>query len=224
MPKRLLICSPKGGCGKTNTSRNLAVAAALDGLKVVTVDFDQQRTLSLWWARRKRPLVEIVNYEATLTDVDDVLALDEGDLLILDSPPNHEGVEGGLQKLVAASDFILVPTRPTNDDAQSAIPLMKFIRRNNKEAAFVLNAVKPRVNLKKVKDKLDAAGPICPIEIGDRIDYPNAADDGLGIIEAKTRSPEGADEVRGVWGFVKRRIWTQAGDGAQPRMEAAHGA
>src|SRR3712207_3817962 len=137
MPKRLLICSPKGGCGKTNTCRNIAAAAALDGKSVVTVDFDQQHTLSLWWSRRKRSLVQIVNYEATLADVEDVLCLDEGDLIILDTPPNHEGVEAGLQKLIAAADYILVPTRPTSDDAQSAIPLMKFIRRNSKAAAFV---------------------------------------------------------------------------------------
>ena len=34
--KRVLVSSPKGGSGKSNTARNVAVAAAHEGLKVAT--------------------------------------------------------------------------------------------------------------------------------------------------------------------------------------------
>jgi chromosome partitioning protein len=36
--KRLLIASPKGGAGKTTAARNIAVAAALDGVVIATAD------------------------------------------------------------------------------------------------------------------------------------------------------------------------------------------
>src|SRR5687768_14881527 len=42
--KRLLVTSPKGGVGKSTTSRNAAVAAAAEGgLKVALLDLDPQR-------------------------------------------------------------------------------------------------------------------------------------------------------------------------------------
>src|SRR5690349_20440753 len=50
--KRVLVSSPKGGSGKTELSKGLAVAAAMSGLNVAVVDFDPQKSLFEWWQRR----------------------------------------------------------------------------------------------------------------------------------------------------------------------------
>jgi chromosome partitioning protein len=41
----VLVCSPKGGQGKSMLARNLLVCAALNGVRAVGLDFDQQGTL-----------------------------------------------------------------------------------------------------------------------------------------------------------------------------------
>jgi Mrp family chromosome partitioning ATPase len=43
--QRVVIASPKGGCGKTTLARNLAAAASSEGWSVATADLDMQRTL-----------------------------------------------------------------------------------------------------------------------------------------------------------------------------------
>src|SRR4051812_13586966 len=62
----ILVSSPKGGVGKTSISRNLAVAAAMGGLRVATLDFDAQGTLTKWWSKRTENVVSIEHYEGEL--------------------------------------------------------------------------------------------------------------------------------------------------------------
>ena len=53
MMKTIVIAARKGGAGKTTLTRNLAVAASADGLKVLCVDLDPQASLRGWWERRE---------------------------------------------------------------------------------------------------------------------------------------------------------------------------
>ena len=50
--KTIVMGKQKGGIGATTLVRELAVAAAADGLRVVVIDLDPQHTLSKWWNRR----------------------------------------------------------------------------------------------------------------------------------------------------------------------------
>lgn len=60
---RILVASPKGGPGKSHLTRNLAVAATRDGIKIATADLDPQATLTIWSRRRPEDLPLIPHYK-----------------------------------------------------------------------------------------------------------------------------------------------------------------
>lgn len=85
--RRIVLTSPKGGSGKTGTTRNLAVAAAMDGYKVATVDLDPQRSLTRWFEKRPDQATFIQHHEAHMRDVRAVLDEVSGfDLVLFDTP------------------------------------------------------------------------------------------------------------------------------------------
>lgn len=51
--KTILIAAQKGGAGKTTLARNMAVAAAQDGKRVLCLDLDPQGSLRGWWESRE---------------------------------------------------------------------------------------------------------------------------------------------------------------------------
>ena len=212
MPKRILTCSPKGGCGKTSLTRNLAVAAALQNRKVTVVDLDPQRTLVKWWARRSEHLASIDSLSGEMTDAEDVISeVTGGDLVLIDTPPSLEIYPEHAKILIQSADLILVPCRATIDDVDSVVPFMGLFRSHGAEATVVLNAVKSNLGqarIKKHKARILAAGHLCPIEIADRVDYPGAAEDGLGVLEVK-RAQAAAEEIMGLWDFVSTQLWSK---------------
>lgn len=220
--KRLLNFSGKGGCGKTHLSRHLAVAAALAGLRVVTVDFDPQRGLSKWITRRSDDLVRIDNLEQEWADAKEVIEFDgDYEIMIIDTPAFHgyANETEHLANLIHGADLILIPSRPTIDDADSSVPMMGYVVdalrvRGRGSAAFVLNAVKPNVSILEIEREMTKVGEICPIRIGDRTDYARAAKMGKTILDLpRTRTNDRAhDEILGVWDFSCRK------------MEMSHGA
>jgi len=205
-PKRLLVSSPKGGVGKTGFSRNLAVAAALDGLSVGTVDLDKQRSLSKWWSRRPDQAITIAHYGAELNDADQVLSQVTGhDIVIIDTPTAVEEYPEQVKYLILGADFILVPTQPSIDDTESVIEWMRYIRRFDRPAAFVLNKVRRSTNtFLEAKLHLNSAGRLCPIEVPLAEDMITAAKAGLGIMEI--RKGAGSLEMDGVWRFIRAEM------------------
>ena len=51
--RSILVVNPKGGCGKTTISTNLASYYAVWGVKTVLVDFDPQQSCMHWLKARK---------------------------------------------------------------------------------------------------------------------------------------------------------------------------
>jgi chromosome partitioning protein len=205
---RLVLASPKGGSGKTTMARNLATVAVHDGLNVVTADLDPQATLTAWSRRRPKNLPAIPHFRVKWEDADALLddsELGEFDLVIIDTPPSIETQPAAFQQLLDAADLIVVPTRPTFDDAESVAPFLRHLREQGRPAVAVLNFVKPRVNVNAVKTYLLKAGELCPVEVMDRTDYWRAGAKGLGLIDVPNHA--GGDEMRAVWSFVRSRVW-----------------
>jgi chromosome partitioning protein len=206
MVQRVVMAAPKGGSGKTMLTRNLAVAATATGVRVATADLDPQATLTAW-SRRRPPDKAIPHYRVAWADADALLDDEElglHELVLIDTPPSIEAQPAAFQKLLDATDFVLVPCRPTFDDAESVAPFLKHLRDTGKRAAVVLTFIKPRVNINAVKTYLLEAAEICPVEIGDRTDYARAGAKGLALMDIPN-SP-GGEEIHGVWMYVKKSL------------------
>jgi len=206
--KRILFSAGKGGVGKTTMCRNLAAAAAHSGLKVVTADLDPQATLTIWSRRRPNTVPVIPHFKVGWAEVDALLddsELEGYDALFIDTPPSIETQPAAFQALLARADLIVVPTRATFDDAESVVPFLKHLRKEQRPAVAVLNFVKPRVNINVVKSFLLDAGELCPVEVADRTDYARAGAKGLGLIDVPGHA--GADEIQAVWSYVKGKVW-----------------
>jgi chromosome partitioning protein len=204
--KLLLISSPKGGSGKTTLARNLAVAAALDGLKVATVDLDRQQSLTRWWSKRPETFTLIDHFLAEINDIGAILSeIKDYNLCIVDTPPAIENYPEQIQALIGAANLILLPCQPSDDDTDSVVPWMEFIARSKKPAAFVLNRVRRNtLSLRTAKLTLLKAGRLCPMEIPHTEDVNRSRSLGVGIIEI--RNGQGAEEMSGVWAFVRSEM------------------
>ena len=206
--KRIIMAASKGGAGKSHLTRNLAVAAAHDGRSIATADLDPQATLTVWSRRRPTTLPAIPHYRVAWADAEALL--DDAEVgnvsaLFVDTPPSIEAQPAAFGRLLSAADLIVVPCRPSFDDAESVGPFLKHLRQEGRQAVVVLNCVKPRVNINAVKTYLIEAGELCPVEIADRTDYARAGAKGMGLPDI-TNHP-GGEEIRAVWQFVKGRVW-----------------
>ena len=215
MLKRLFFSSVKGGVGKGVLTRNIAAVAAHEGLSVATVDLDPQASLTIWSRRRSKDLPPITHYRVKWEDADALLddAEFKGvDILMMDTPPSIEAQPAAFGQLLAACDLIIVPCRPTFDDAESVGPYLRHLRKEGRPALAVLNCVKPRVNIRSVKAYLMDAGELCPMEIADRTDYARAGEKGMGLIDVPNHP--NVDEMKAVWSHIKSKVWKEALHGA----------
>lgn len=189
------------------------MAAAQDGLAVATLDLDRQRTLTKWWSQRpEEGVVQFDHHEGRLEQLDAALAdLADYDLIVVDTPPGVEDHPEAVKRLVGIAAMVLVPTSPTKDDRESVIPWMNLLKAYGKPAAFILNKAKRKTRvLDAARAQLNRAGALCPIAIHDFEDIHTAFESGLTVLDLTRAS--GADEVAGIWHFVKNQLAVRLGD------------
>lgn len=204
--KILLILGPKGGAGKTTLARNLAVCAAMSGLRTSVLDTDPQGSLATWWKKRPddRPAIDL--YQEPLGSLNEgPHTLDEADLLVIDTPTAIEAYPGPTKALVMSADLILVPVRPTPEDTHSLVPAMRWVRSLNPRTAFVLSQVAPRVKEATVaRRNLAGVGEVAPVDIPALSQVYRTFEHGLGVAEVNA-SKAGAD-FEALWRFVADRL------------------
>ena len=209
----LVISTAKGGSGKTTTARNLAVAAAHEGLRVLVVDTDAQQALARWAARRPEQAPPVACEAIALAEIEahwDRLDASDADLIIVDTPPGVESSPSQMQTLLRKADLVLVPVQPSDDDIESAAPWMDLLARLEVPAHFLLNRVRRgSKSLDEAKlGLLETGGRLAPIEIRDLEDIRRSARAGIGVMEL--RGGNGADDFRGVWAFARSELGMRA--------------
>jgi chromosome partitioning protein len=208
-PKWLIITSAKGGSGKTTTARNIAVFAAHAGLSVAMIDCDMQASLTAWFERRPDEAPTLDHYKVPMGQIVDAMTAigsrQDLDLVIVDTPPGVEAHPQSIRDLMRRSDFVIIPSGQGGPDLASVVEWMRFVRREGRKAAFLLNRTKRSAgSFERAKLRLIEEGHLCPFDVRDLEDIQATHDMGLGVLEV--RGASGVEDVRGVWAYVRNEL------------------
>ena len=200
-----VICfvTQKGGSGKTTLAISCGVAAAQAGKRVLILYMDAQATSETWYQDREADTPQVVKVKAT--DLDKALSAAEAkrfDVVLIDTQGRDAP---GAAAAIRASDFCIVPCRPSPADMKATPPTVETIRKLGKAAAFVLTQTPPRsFRIREAEGGLSVLGMVAPVYIVLRNAYQDAQGVGLGVTEYE---PDGkaAGEVRALWDWIARK-------------------
>ncbi|MBB3971833.1 ParA family protein [Hansschlegelia beijingensis] len=205
--------SQKGGSAKTTSLISVSVAAArMERAGVLILDTDIAQGSALAWRGRRNapwPVVEACR----LADVDRRLrrARDEGfDLVFVDTAGRDDPALTGL---IACSDFVAVPCRPTVLDRDAIAPNVWSCRRAGVAFGVLLTCVKANTEarVQQIRDyHRRSGGCVLDAQLSDRVRYQSAIASGLSVSEM-SGDPELADEPKVAWRAIRRRLAQTAG-------------
>ncbi|MDE2579360.1 MAG: ParA family protein [Hyphomicrobiales bacterium] len=196
----------KGGSGKSTLASCVAAAAAEAGERVFIIDMDRLGTLLNWSKARGEKDIPVEAVPAgKLPAVLNALAKKGVTLTIIDTPGAEEAAVLAAAK---AADLCIVPARPNAFDLWASERTRKAIRSVRGEYAFLLNQCPPAQQNARVEAgavALEAMGGMLTPMISARVDYQEAARNGLGVTEY---APSGAasEEIHALWASIKRRL------------------
>lgn len=185
------LLNPKGGCGKTTLSTNLARAYHQQGLKTLLVDSDPQGSASDWHAAREDNPLPFIAYG----NPDNLKALpgiaSAYDHVIIDGAAKLEGM---IAAAIKVSDIILIPVQPSPYDIWAASDLVDLIKARQEvtngkpRAAFIVSrAVKRTILGQEIVEALAEYDlPILDSCTTQRQIYPRTASHGLSVFDGIT--------------------------------------
>lgn len=146
--QKIMLLNPKGGCGKSTISTNLAAYYANWGLTVGLADFDPQKS-SLNWLRQRT--FDLPKIKAINANTERFVYPENMDYLIIDTPASLEKEK--MQQLINLADSIIIPILPSPIDIQAAgyfiyQLLLKYrITSEDKDICMVANRVRARSHI-----------------------------------------------------------------------------
>lgn len=203
----LTVGNTKGGVGKSTIACNLAIAAAMDGKKVLLIDADVQASSSGFRASREDDIIKAMTI-TTPTLHKDLSDLKQAvDMIIIDAGGRDSNV---FRSAVSAADILLIPCLPSQvdfwavNDVIEIYNLFKPIKKIN--AYFLLNQIMPNTNLSKeaqeaIKEFSEEIDPLNTF-LASRIAYKNAFGAGKSVIEWS--DPKAKDEILRLYGEIKK--------------------
>jgi chromosome partitioning protein len=190
---KIVILNPKGGCGKTTLSTNLAAWFAKRGPVPAIMDCDPQGSTMTWIERRppsNPPVHGIAAYKRTMqaTRSWQLRVPNETTNLIVDSPASLS--HDDLREVTRDASSILVPVLPSSIDIHAAsrciadLLLVAKVDRRDRKLAVVANRTRQNTrSFDKLMRFLDSLGiPIIAV-LRDSQNYVRAAEEGIGICE-----------------------------------------
>jgi chromosome partitioning protein len=204
--RTIAFINQKGGSGKSTLAACLAVAAHESGERVFIIDMDSQKSLVKWSARRddKELRVEAVS-AGKLASAVAALAKNQVTLTIIDTPAGDSPAADAAMRV---ADLCIIPARPTIFDIWSSELTRGKLKTLNKEYVFVLNQCPAVQESQRVQDgaaALEAMGGLLRPMIASRVDFQEAAREGMGVTELGPDS-KAAEETRALWSSLKRRL------------------
>ncbi|MEZ5823234.1 MAG: ParA family protein [Geminicoccaceae bacterium] len=205
----------KGGSGKTTLCINLAVAAERAKRRVLILDMDPQGTAEAWYQDREADRPKLARVGAgELDQAIGIARAQSFDLVLIDTPGRDEP---SVAAAVRASDFCVVPCRPTPADMKAQPSTVATIRRLQKPMAFVLTQTPPRgFRIKEAQTGLSVLGPVAPVPVVTRNAFQDAQGGGLAIAEFEPEG-KGADEIARLWKWIDRKMEKLADEPTQQK-------
>lgn len=202
--KIIVLASQKGGVGKTTLAAHLAIAATLDGAKVVLTDTDPQASLANWWNKREAETPAFQN--TTIKDLPQAitaLTATGFNYLFIDTPP---AITESISEVLKIADYVLIPTRPSPHDLGAIGRTIDIVAKTGIKYGFVVTQAKAnaRLTLQAVQALL-AHGETSPAVIHDRVDFASSMIGGGSVIDSDPKG-RSTDEIKTLWQFVKGRI------------------
>lgn len=190
--------------GKTMIASHLAVEAGLRGAgPVALIDLDPQAALTRWWNQRQPDTPLLADTSVATLRADLGRLKDAGVTLAVIDTPNAAIPVG---EVVAASDLLLVPARPTQQGILAALSVIELFGGAGKPIVFVLNGVTATTRISA--DSLAALsqhGPLAPAIIQENADFAAAMDAGQTVVEIPALSPS-RRQIEALWKFVDDRL------------------
>ncbi len=208
----LVVCSRKGGCGKTTLSGHLSVESERSGAgPTAIIDMDPMGSLAAWWNERKAntPLCAGVAAGGLRKALHD-LERSGIKLAIIDTPPF---ATAEVAAIVRVADLVIVPVIPSPHDLRAIGETIELVETEKKPLIFVVSnaSINGKLTLQAVT-ALSQHGTVAPAIVHTRQDFRSAMIKGKTAGEAFPSSKSAA-EISELWTYIAGRL-KRVGEGA----------
>jgi chromosome partitioning protein len=214
---RIVVLNPKGGCGKTTLSTNLASALALRGSPPTLLDCDPNGYVTSWVERRSTRLPEVYGircYDEQTGEVPRSLQVqvpDDSHTVIVDMPaaiPRNR-----LYEYTHLGDTLLIPIQPSEIEVHSAtrfiaeLLLDAQLDRRAGSLAIVANRVRARTrSYDRLMRFLTSLRIPLVATFRDSQNFVHAAANGIGICELPAyRARQDIPQIERVMSWIDKR-------------------
>ena len=197
MTKIISVSQQKGGAGKTTITANLGCCLANLGHKILFVDMDPQKSLSLWFDVRENTLednhIDLINC-INPADLKDKIKLQNQnyDFILIDTPPH---ICDHSKYIILMSDYVIIPAQLSPLDIWASQIILDLTQQGKIPHIVVLNRVPASGKISRdLHDSLHQSQvPLARTTIGNRNSFVSAFLHGLGVIESEPHSRSAAE-------------------------------
>jgi len=214
--KTIVVGNQKGGVGKTTICTNLAVAAALDGKRVLLIDADTQASSMAFRAVREQEGKDDISAVSIVTPTvhKDVSKFSNFDLVFIDAGGRDNALFRSAVS-AAAQGLFLVPVLPSAYDVWATEDTFKILAEARAfvdiSAYAIFNQLMPKTIMSKEAQEALAEATkesnvtLLQTALVSRQEYKKSASKGQGVIESEPNG-KAAQEINALYIEIKKLI------------------